>query len=93
MSAFPILKISPPGHFVEIDGDSLFLGRDCHLATFIAALLNKVVSNRHCVIRHEGDHGRITLLDRRILTQRYGARLLDALPPFRRIYDASPGDR
>ncbi|HTO57788.1 MAG TPA: ATP-dependent DNA helicase DinG [Pseudomonadales bacterium] len=37
------------------------------------------------LIRHEGDHGRITLLDRRIVTQRYGARLLDALPPFRRI--------
>lgn len=55
MPAFPILKISPPGHFVEIDGDTLFLGRDCHLATFIAALLNKVVSNRHCVVRREGD--------------------------------------
>ncbi len=39
------------------------------------------------LIRHEGDHGRITLLDRRILTQRYGKRLLDALPPFSRIYD------
>ncbi len=39
------------------------------------------------LIRHEGDHGRITLLDRRIVTQRYGARLLDALPPFRRVID------
>ena len=39
------------------------------------------------LIRHEGDHGRITLLDRRIVTQRYGARLLDALPPFRRVMD------
>ena len=37
------------------------------------------------LIRHEDDHGRITLLDRRIVTQRYGARLLDALPPFRRL--------
>ena len=37
------------------------------------------------LIRHEGDYGRITLLDRRILTQRYGKRLLDALPPFRRM--------
>lgn len=51
----PILKISPPGHFVEVDGETLFLGRDCHLATLIAALLNKVVSNRHCVIRREGE--------------------------------------
>jgi ATP-dependent DNA helicase DinG len=37
------------------------------------------------LIRHEGDYGRITLLDRRILTQRYGKRLLDALPPFRQV--------
>ena len=44
------------------------------------------------LIRHEADHGRITLLDRRILTQRYGRRLLDALPPFRRIYDESRAD-
>jgi pSer/pThr/pTyr-binding forkhead associated (FHA) protein len=50
----PKLKIYPPGLYVEIDGDALFLGRDCHLAALIPALLNKVVSNRHCVIRREG---------------------------------------
>jgi ATP-dependent DNA helicase DinG len=36
------------------------------------------------LIRHETDHGRITLLDRRIVTARYGKRLLDALPAYRR---------
>ncbi len=35
------------------------------------------------LIRHEGDHGRITLLDRRIVTKRYGRALLDSLPPYR----------
>jgi len=35
------------------------------------------------LIRHEGDYGRITLLDRRIVTQRYGRALLDSLPPYR----------
>jgi ATP-dependent DNA helicase DinG len=35
------------------------------------------------LIRHEGDYGRITLLDRRIVSQRYGRALLDSLPPFR----------
>jgi ATP-dependent DNA helicase DinG len=35
------------------------------------------------LIRHEGDYGRITLLDRRVLTQRYGQALLDSLPPYR----------
>jgi ATP-dependent DNA helicase DinG len=36
------------------------------------------------LIRHERDYGRITLLDKRIVTQRYGRMLLDSLPPFRR---------
>lgn len=36
------------------------------------------------LIRKEQDHGRITILDRRVLTKRYGQALLDALPPFRR---------
>ncbi|MEM7003039.1 MAG: helicase C-terminal domain-containing protein, partial [Pseudomonadota bacterium] len=36
------------------------------------------------LIRHENDFGRITMLDKRIVTQRYGRALLDSLPPFRR---------
>lgn len=35
------------------------------------------------LIRHERDYGRITLLDRRVLTARYGRTLLDSLPPYR----------
>ena len=35
------------------------------------------------LIRHEGDHGRITLLDTRIVTKRYGRELIDSLPPYR----------
>ena len=35
------------------------------------------------LIRHEADRGRITLLDRRIVTQHYGQLLLDSLPPYR----------
>lgn len=54
MPPLPTIKIYPPGHYVEIDGDALFLGRDCHLAALIPCLMNKVVSNRHCVIRREG---------------------------------------
>ncbi len=40
------------------------------------------------LLRSEEDTGRITILDRRIVTRRYGALLLDALPPFRRIVAA-----
>lgn len=35
------------------------------------------------LIRHENDHGRITLLDKRIVTKRYGRQLLAALPPYK----------
>nr|AAD56397.1 putative ATP-dependent helicase [Aeromonas hydrophila] len=36
------------------------------------------------LIRKEADRGRVTILDRRLLTKRYGKGLLDALPPFSR---------
>lgn len=42
------------------------------------------------LIRKEADQGRITLLDRRVLTRRYGRALLDSLPPFRREIDGQP---
>ncbi|MCZ6659239.1 MAG: ATP-dependent DNA helicase DinG [Gammaproteobacteria bacterium] len=35
------------------------------------------------LIRHEDDHGRITVLDKRIVTQAYGRVLLESLPPYR----------
>ncbi|BBB29571.1 ATP-dependent DNA helicase DinG [Neptunomonas japonica] len=36
------------------------------------------------LLRTEQDSGRVILLDRRVVTRRYGRQLLDALPPFRR---------
>ncbi|MGL5949145.1 MAG: ATP-dependent DNA helicase DinG [Aeromonas sp.] len=36
------------------------------------------------LIRKEADGGKVTILDRRLLTKRYGKGLLDALPPFTR---------
>lgn len=36
------------------------------------------------LLRTEEDRGTITLLDRRLVTQRYGKAILNALPPFRR---------
>lgn len=36
------------------------------------------------LLRTETDTGRITILDKRLITQRYGMQLLDSLPPFRR---------
>ena len=36
------------------------------------------------LLRTEDDHGKVTLLDRRVVSKGYGRQLLDALPPFRR---------
>ena len=35
------------------------------------------------LIRHERDYGTVTMLDKRIVTQRYGRALINSLPPFR----------
>lgn len=45
------------------------------------------------LIRTETDTGQITLLDRRIVTARYGRMILDSLPPFHRIIERGPGQR
>jgi ATP-dependent DNA helicase DinG len=39
------------------------------------------------LLRTETDHGTISILDRRLVTQRYGSMLLNALPPFRRVIE------
>ena len=38
------------------------------------------------LLRTEKDSGRITLLDNRILTKRYGKPMLDSLPDFKRVF-------
>ena len=37
------------------------------------------------LIRSESDYGTISMLDKRIVTQRYGRALIESLPPFRWI--------
>ncbi len=39
------------------------------------------------LLRNEQDYGRITILDRRLVSKRYGNALLDSLPPYRRHID------
>lgn len=45
----------------------------------------KLVQASGRLLRTETDRGTITLLDRRIISKRYGKAMLDALPPFRRV--------
>ena len=37
------------------------------------------------LLRNESDFGVITLMDKRVVTKRYGKQLLDSLPPFKRV--------
>lgn len=37
------------------------------------------------LIRTSSDRGRVVILDSRLLTRRYGRRIIDALPPFKRV--------
>ena len=50
----PRIKLLPDGPVIEIDGGSLYLGRDGHLALQIPALMSKVVSSRHLRITTDG---------------------------------------
>ena len=43
------------------------------------------------LLRTETDSGRITLLDRRVVTRQYGRRMLDCLPPMRRVIEPVRG--
>jgi ATP-dependent DNA helicase DinG len=63
---------------VEAQGRNAFM----EISVPDAALRLLQASGR--LLRTEQDSGRITLLDRRILTRRYGQAILDSLPPFKR---------
>ncbi len=39
------------------------------------------------LLRHEDDRGRVTILDRRLVSKNYGRQLLDSLPPFKQIIE------
>ena len=64
--------------WVERNGGNAFM----QISVPEAAL--KLTQRAGRLIRTESDTGRLTLLDRRLLPQRYGKSLLDSLPPFRR---------
>jgi ATP-dependent DNA helicase DinG len=39
------------------------------------------------LLRNEQDFGEVVLLDRRVVSKRYGQQLLDSLPPFYRVIE------
>ncbi|KJY83201.1 ATP-dependent DNA helicase DinG [Vibrio galatheae] len=47
----------------------------------------KLIQSVGRLLRKERDSGKVYILDRRIVTKRYGSALLDSLPPFKRIIE------
>ncbi|MEH6580960.1 MAG: ATP-dependent DNA helicase DinG [Halioglobus sp.] len=64
--------------WVEAEGRNAFM----EISVPDAALRLIQASGR--LLRTESDTGRVTLMDRRIVTRRYGRAILDSLPPFQR---------
>ncbi|MCX4028518.1 ATP-dependent DNA helicase DinG [Spartinivicinus marinus] len=62
-------------------------GRNAFMEITIPDAAVKLVQACGRLLRTEADHGQVTLLDRRLVTQRYGAMLLNSLPPFMRVIE------
>lgn len=63
------------------------LGRRPFMEVVIPDTALRLIQACGRLIRNEDDYGRITLLDKRILTQRYGRSILESLPPYRLDFD------
>lgn len=66
------------GEWIESQGKNSFM----EISVPDAAL--KIVQASGRLLRTEDDTGRVTLLDRRVVTRRYGRAILDSLPPYRK---------
>lgn len=58
-------------------------GRNAFMEISVPDAALRLVQASGRLLRTEQDTGRVTLMDRRILTRRYGRAILDSLPPFR----------
>jgi ATP-dependent DNA helicase DinG len=57
-------------------------GRNAFMEISVPDAALRLVQASGRLLRTEADSGRITLMDRRVLTRRYGRAILDSLPPF-----------
>jgi len=62
-------------------------GGNPFMALSVPETSKKLIQSCGRLLRNEKDSGKITLLDRRVITKRYGKDLLDSLPPFKRQVD------
>jgi ATP-dependent DNA helicase DinG len=59
-------------------------GRNAFMEISVPDAALRLVQASGRLLRTEEDVGRVTLMDRRIMTRRYGRAILDSLPPFKR---------
>jgi ATP-dependent DNA helicase DinG len=59
-------------------------GRNAFMEISVPDAALRLVQAAGRLLRTESDHGRVTLLDRRLVTRRYGRAILDSLPAFTR---------
>lgn len=59
-------------------------GRNAFMEISVPDAALRLVQASGRLLRTEQDTGRVTLLDRRVLTKRYGRAIIDSLPPFKR---------
>lgn len=67
--------------FIQSKGGNPFL------SITVPDAAKKLVQSCGRLLRKETDSGRITILDRRLITKRYGKAMLDTLPPFAKQID------
>lgn len=67
--------------FVQSKGGNPFL------TITVPEACKKLIQSCGRLLRKESDFGRITILDNRLVTKRYGQAMLDSLPPFKRKID------
>ncbi|GAB5451063.1 MAG: ATP-dependent DNA helicase DinG [Halioglobus sp.] len=60
-------------------------GRNAFMEISVPDAALRLVQASGRLLRTEEDTGRVTLLDKRVLTKRYGRAILDSLPPFKRV--------
>ena len=64
-------------------------GRNPFMEISLPAASQKLIQACGRLIRTESDTGRVTLMDKRVLTKRYGRQLLNTLPPFKQMLDVT----
>ncbi|WPC73128.1 ATP-dependent DNA helicase DinG [Vibrio porteresiae] len=63
------------------------LGGNPFLQIAVPDASKKLIQSVGRLLRKERDSGRVVILDRRIISKRYGKQLLDSLPPFKRVVE------